>query len=119
MHIPMPTCLHTQLSIRNPTLGRNPYPLKERAQDWAVPVPDPVPLRGSFLQELQCCDTDDDVAMCFIKNQEAFEKYLEFLVGRVQAESVVVSTAVQEFYKVPLPGSMALAAWPLPGHSQA
>lgn len=39
--------------------------------------------------------------MCFIKNQEAFENYLEFLVGRVQAESVVVSTAVQEFYKVP------------------
>lgn len=38
--------------------------------------------------------------MCFIKNQEAFEKYLEFLVGRVQAESVVVSTPVQEFYKV-------------------
>uniref|UniRef100_A0A8C6S235 Obscurin n=1 Tax=Nannospalax galili TaxID=1026970 RepID=A0A8C6S235_NANGA len=54
---------------------------------------------SSFLQELQCCDTDDDVAMCFIKNQEAFEKYLEFLVGRVQAESVVVSTPVQEFYK--------------------
>uniref|UniRef100_A0A8C0WIZ1 Uncharacterized protein n=1 Tax=Castor canadensis TaxID=51338 RepID=A0A8C0WIZ1_CASCN len=37
--------------------------------------------------------------MCFIKSQEAFEKYLEFLVGRVQAESVVVSTPVQEFYK--------------------
>ncbi|XP_032951653.1 obscurin isoform X4 [Rhinolophus ferrumequinum] len=54
---------------------------------------------NSFLQELQSCDTDDDVAMCFIKNQAAFEKYLEFLVGRVQAESVVVSTAVQEFYK--------------------
>ncbi|XP_053428299.1 obscurin isoform X19 [Nycticebus coucang] len=54
---------------------------------------------SSFLQELQQCDTDDDVAMCFIKNQAAFEKYLEFLVGRVQAESVVVSTAVQEFYK--------------------
>ncbi|XP_016066117.1 PREDICTED: obscurin-like [Miniopterus natalensis] len=54
---------------------------------------------NSFLQELQSCDTDDDVAMCFIKNQVAFEKYLEFLVGRVQAESVVVSTAVQEFYK--------------------
>uniref|UniRef100_A0A8D2CLV2 non-specific serine/threonine protein kinase n=1 Tax=Sciurus vulgaris TaxID=55149 RepID=A0A8D2CLV2_SCIVU len=53
----------------------------------------------SFLQELQRCDTDDDVAMCFIKNQEAFETYLEFLVGRVQAESVVVSTPVQEFYK--------------------
>ncbi|XP_073912202.1 obscurin isoform X22 [Castor canadensis] len=54
---------------------------------------------SSFLQELQHCDTDDDVAMCFIKSQEAFEKYLEFLVGRVQAESVVVSTPVQEFYK--------------------
>ncbi|KAM4861683.1 obscurin [Thomomys bottae] len=54
---------------------------------------------SSFLQELKHCDTDDDVAMCFIKNQEAFEKYLEFLVGRVQAESVVVSTPVQEFYK--------------------
>nr|XP_055229431.1 obscurin isoform X36 [Gorilla gorilla gorilla] len=54
---------------------------------------------SSFLQELQQCDTDDDVAMCFIKNQAAFEQYLEFLVGRVQAESVVVSTAIQEFYK--------------------
>ncbi|XP_012590396.1 PREDICTED: obscurin-like, partial [Condylura cristata] len=55
---------------------------------------------GSFLRELQACASDDDVAMCFIKNQEAFEKHLEFLVGRVQAESVVVSTPVQEFYKV-------------------
>eukprot|EP00069_Balaena_mysticetus_P009489 bmy_20265T0 len=54
---------------------------------------------SSFSQELHNCDTDDDVAMCFIKNQAAFEKYLEFLVGRVQAESVMVSTAVQEFYK--------------------
>uniref|UniRef100_A0A673TIF7 Obscurin n=1 Tax=Suricata suricatta TaxID=37032 RepID=A0A673TIF7_SURSU len=54
---------------------------------------------SSFQRELQRCDTDDDVAMCFIKNQAAFEKYLEFLVGRVQAESAVVSTAVQEFYK--------------------
>ncbi|XP_030171159.1 obscurin isoform X29 [Lynx canadensis] len=54
---------------------------------------------NSFQRELQQCDTDDDVAMCFIKNQAAFEKYLEFLVGRVQAESAVVSTAVQEFYK--------------------
>lgn len=61
------------------------------------------------MKELQCCDTDDDVAMCFIKNQEAFEKYLEFLVGRVQAESVVVSTPVQEFYKV-LPARQPLLA---------
>ena len=66
-----------------------------------------VPLCVSFLQELRSCDTDDDVAMCFIKNQAAFEKYLEFLVGRVQAESVMVSTAVQEFYKVtPFPSAL-------------
>uniref|UniRef100_F6TWE8 Obscurin n=1 Tax=Monodelphis domestica TaxID=13616 RepID=F6TWE8_MONDO len=52
-----------------------------------------------FLQELQKCDTDDDVAMCFIKNEGDFEKYIQYLVGRVQAESVVVSKAVQEFYK--------------------
>lgn len=68
--------------------------------------PDAIPLHGSFLQELQQCNTDDDVAMCFIKNQAAFEQYLEFLVGRVQAESVVVSTAIQEFYKVPMPELM-------------
>ncbi|CAK7307085.1 OBSCN [Vulpes lagopus] len=54
---------------------------------------------SSFQRELQSCDTDDDVAMCFIKNQAAFEQYLTFLVGRVQAESAVVSPAVQEFYK--------------------
>lgn len=53
--------------------------------------------------------------MCFIKNQEAFEKYLEFLVGRVQAESVVVSTPVQEFYKV-----LPICLKPThPAHSQA
>lgn len=54
--------------------------------------------------------------MCFLKNQEAFEKYLEFLVGRVQAESVVVSTAVQEFYKVPLPQPVLHPPLRLQGH---
>lgn len=63
-------------------------------------------LHHSFQRELQSCDTDDDVAMCFIKNQAAFEQYLAFLVGRVQAESAVVSPAVQEFYKVPPPGPL-------------
>lgn len=67
---------------------------------------------GSFLKELQHCDTDDDVAMCFIKNQEAFEKYLEFLVGRVQAEAIVVSTPVQEFYKVPCLLLLSPVSWP-------
>ncbi|XP_010131919.1 PREDICTED: obscurin-like [Buceros rhinoceros silvestris] len=52
-----------------------------------------------FLQGLQKCDTDDDVAMCFIKHEAEFNKYIQFLVGRVQAESIVVSKAVQDFYK--------------------
>lgn len=53
-----------------------------------------------FLRGLQKCDTDDDVAMCFIKHEAEFDKYIQYLVGRVQAESVVVSKAVQDFYKV-------------------
>uniref|UniRef100_A0ABM5GMQ0 Obscurin isoform X5 n=1 Tax=Pogona vitticeps TaxID=103695 RepID=A0ABM5GMQ0_9SAUR len=53
----------------------------------------------TFFPELQKCDTDDDVAMCFIKNEGEFDKYIQYLVGRIQAESVVVSKAVQEFYK--------------------
>lgn len=86
-------------------------PSSHTAQPWEVvcflpvlragPPPDHCALCHSFQRELQSCDTDDDVAMCFIKNQAAFETYLEFLVGRVQAESAVVGTAVQEFYKVP------------------
>ncbi|XP_035173164.1 obscurin isoform X6 [Oxyura jamaicensis] len=52
-----------------------------------------------FLRGLQKCDTDDDVAMCFIKHEAEFDKYIQYLVGRVQAESIVVSKAVQDFYK--------------------
>ncbi|XP_023777818.1 obscurin [Cyanistes caeruleus] len=52
-----------------------------------------------FLRSLQGCDTDDDVAMCFIKHEAEFNKYIQYLVGRVQAESIVVSKAVQDFYK--------------------
>ncbi|XP_062979003.1 obscurin [Elgaria multicarinata webbii] len=54
---------------------------------------------NTFFPELQKCDTDDDVAMCFIKNEGEFDKYIQYLVGRIQAESIVVSKAVQEFYK--------------------
>ncbi|XP_075703653.1 obscurin [Rhinoderma darwinii] len=53
----------------------------------------------TFLQELKKSDTDDDLAMCYIRNQEEFNKYIMYLVGRVQAESVVVSDAIQEFYR--------------------
>ncbi|XP_021244944.1 obscurin isoform X10 [Numida meleagris] len=52
-----------------------------------------------FLRSLQKCDTDDDVAMSFIKHEAEFNKYIQYLVGRVQAESIVVSKAVQDFYK--------------------
>ncbi|XP_077160177.1 obscurin isoform X7 [Paroedura picta] len=54
---------------------------------------------NNFFPELQKCDTDDDVAMCFIKNEGDFDKYIQYLIGRIQAESVVVSKTVQEFYK--------------------
>ncbi|KAM3929260.1 obscurin, partial [Leptodactylus fuscus] len=54
----------------------------------------------TFLQELKKSDTDDDIAMCFIRNEEEFNKYIMYLVGRVQAESMVVSDSIQEFYKV-------------------
>ncbi|KAG9472586.1 hypothetical protein GDO78_018425 [Eleutherodactylus coqui] len=53
----------------------------------------------TFFQELKKSDTDDDIAMCFIRNEEEFNKYIMYLVGRVQAESVVVNDAIQEFYK--------------------
>uniref|UniRef100_A0A803K8E4 non-specific serine/threonine protein kinase n=1 Tax=Xenopus tropicalis TaxID=8364 RepID=A0A803K8E4_XENTR len=52
-----------------------------------------------FFPELKKCDTDDDIAMSFIKNEDEFNKYIMFLVGRVQAESVVLSDSIQEFYK--------------------
>ncbi|XP_025067416.1 obscurin isoform X15 [Alligator sinensis] len=54
---------------------------------------------SAFFPDLKKCDTDDDVAMCFIKNEEDFDKYIQYLVGRIQAESVIVSKAVQDFYK--------------------
>nr|XP_034984972.1 obscurin-like [Zootoca vivipara] len=42
----------------------------------------------TFFPELQKCDTDDDVAMCFIKSEGEFGRYIQYLVGRIQAESV-------------------------------
>ncbi|XP_029139630.1 obscurin [Protobothrops mucrosquamatus] len=62
---------------------------------------------NTFFPELQKCDTDDDVAMCFLKNEGEFDKYITYLVGRVQAESIVVSKVVQEFYKRYTEGTLA------------
>lgn len=53
----------------------------------------------AFLPKLNECDTDDDVAMCFLKNKEGFEKYLLYLVGQSQAESAISDKAVHRFFK--------------------
>ncbi|XP_030016091.1 obscurin [Sphaeramia orbicularis] len=53
----------------------------------------------AFLPKLNDCETDDDIAMCFLKNKEGFEKYLQYLVGQSQAESVVSDKAVHHFFK--------------------
>ncbi|XP_041848261.1 obscurin-like [Melanotaenia boesemani] len=53
----------------------------------------------AFLPKLNECDTDDDVAMCFLRNKEGFEKYLQYLVGQSQAESTVSDKTVHHFFK--------------------
>ncbi|XP_069815234.1 obscurin isoform X2 [Dendropsophus ebraccatus] len=63
----------------------------------------------TFFQELKKSDTDDDIAMCFIRNEEEFNKYIMYLVGRVQAESVVVNDSIQEFYKRYTEDTLALS----------
>uniref|UniRef100_A0A8C9ZSF2 OBSCN n=1 Tax=Sander lucioperca TaxID=283035 RepID=A0A8C9ZSF2_SANLU len=37
--------------------------------------------------------------MCFLKNKDGFEKYLQYLVGQSQAESAVSDKAVHSFFK--------------------
>ncbi|XP_017281470.1 obscurin isoform X20 [Kryptolebias marmoratus] len=54
----------------------------------------------TFLPKLHDCDTDDDVAMCFLKNKDGFENYLQYLVGQSQAESAVSDMTVHHFFKV-------------------
>ncbi|XP_076733182.1 obscurin isoform X12 [Maylandia zebra] len=53
----------------------------------------------AFLPKLNDCDTDDDIAMCFLKNKEGFEKYLQYLVGHSQAESAISDKTVHSFFK--------------------
>ncbi|XP_037642965.1 obscurin isoform X39 [Sebastes umbrosus] len=53
----------------------------------------------AFFPKLNDCETDDDIAMCFLKNKEGFEKYLQYLVGQGQAESAVSDKAVHRFFK--------------------
>ncbi|XP_069013665.1 obscurin isoform X6 [Embiotoca jacksoni] len=53
----------------------------------------------AFLPKLNDCDTDDDVAMCFLKNKEGFEEYLQYLLGQSQAESAISDKTVHRFFK--------------------
>ncbi|KAM8728678.1 obscurin isoform 2-T2 [Acanthopagrus schlegelii] len=53
----------------------------------------------AFLPKLNDCETDDDVAMCFLKSKEGFEKYLQYLVGQGLAESAISDKTVHHFFK--------------------
>lgn len=53
-----------------------------------------------FIAKLNECETDDDIAMCFLKNKEGFEKYLHYLVGQDVANSAVGDRTVHRFFKV-------------------
>ncbi|XP_029109266.1 obscurin [Scleropages formosus] len=54
---------------------------------------------SSMLPSLSECETDDDVAMRFIKNAEGFEKYLKYLVGQMQAEAAISDKSVHQYFK--------------------
>ncbi|XP_060776992.1 obscurin isoform X3 [Neoarius graeffei] len=54
---------------------------------------------SSFLPELKDCDTDDDIAMRFLKNTEGFENYLQYLVGQAKAQATVRDKDVHQFFK--------------------
>ncbi|XP_026057297.1 LOW QUALITY PROTEIN: obscurin-like [Carassius auratus] len=54
---------------------------------------------SSLLPGLRDCDTDDDIAMHFLRNSEGFEKYLQYLIGQLQAESVISEKEVHQYFK--------------------
>ncbi|KAF7708348.1 hypothetical protein HF521_017405 [Silurus meridionalis] len=54
---------------------------------------------SSFLPGLQNCDTDDDIAMSFLKNTEGFENYLQYLVGQAKAQATISVKDVHQYFK--------------------
>ncbi|XP_052452034.1 obscurin-like isoform X9 [Carassius gibelio] len=54
---------------------------------------------SSLLPGLRDCDTDDDIAMHLLRNSEGFEKYLQYLIGQLQAESVISEKEVHQYFK--------------------
>lgn len=57
---------------------------------------------SSFLPGLQDCDTDDDIAMRFLKNTDGFENYLQYLVGQAKAQASISDKDVHQYFKVRL-----------------
>ncbi|XP_064848045.1 obscurin-like [Oncorhynchus masou masou] len=49
--------------------------------------------------KLRECDTDDDVAMRFLRSGEGFEKYLQYLIGQQKAEAAISDKTVHHFFK--------------------
>ncbi|XP_071232032.1 obscurin isoform X3 [Salvelinus alpinus] len=49
--------------------------------------------------KLRECDTDDDVAMRFLRSGEGFEKYLQYLVGQQKADAAISDKTVHHFFK--------------------
>ncbi|XP_062847132.1 obscurin isoform X3 [Trichomycterus rosablanca] len=54
---------------------------------------------SSFLSGLKDCDTDDDIAMHFLKNLKGFENYIQYIVGQAQAQAVITDKTVHEYFK--------------------
>ncbi|XP_076826396.1 obscurin [Brachyhypopomus gauderio] len=54
---------------------------------------------SSFLPGLTDCDTDDDIAMRFLKNTEGFENYLQYLVGQARAQTAISDKGVHQYFK--------------------
>ncbi|XP_016146844.1 obscurin-like isoform X10 [Sinocyclocheilus grahami] len=54
---------------------------------------------SSLLPGLRDCDTDDDTAMHFLRNSEGFEKYLQYFIGQLQAESAISEKKVHQYFK--------------------
>ncbi|KAL7886884.1 hypothetical protein AOLI_G00046050 [Acnodon oligacanthus] len=52
-----------------------------------------------LLPGLKDCDTDDDVAMRFLKNTEGFQNYLQYLVGQTQAQATISEKPVHQYFK--------------------
>ncbi|KAI4893348.1 hypothetical protein NFI96_024137 [Prochilodus magdalenae] len=54
---------------------------------------------SSLLPGMKDCDTDDDIAMHFLKKTEGFEKYLQYLIGQTQAQTAISEKSVHQFFK--------------------